>query len=126
MVLLQRAVHHFEQRRENQNRPRAALLHERRFARKAILVPLGGLLGQGRREEPSRRGIRNRSVAAHAADELRDIPRHPPQMGETEITLCGGVPFNHGEPLQTFLRIENRRRSFTAALREPEFLEISN
>jgi len=28
--------------------------------------------------------------------------------------------------LQTFLRIENRRRSFTAALREPEFLEISN
>lgn len=38
-------------------------------------------------------------------------------MGETEITLCGGVPFNHGEPLQTFLRIENRRRSFTAALR---------
>jgi hypothetical protein len=47
-------------------------------------------------------------------------------MGETEITLCGGVPFNHGEPLQTFLRIENRRRSFTAALREPEFLEISN
>ena len=59
-------------------------------------------------------------------NELRDIPRHPPQMGETEITLCGGVPFNHGEPLQTFLRIENRRRSFTAALREPEFLEISN
>jgi len=46
-------------------------------------------------------------------------------MGKTEITLCGGVPFNHGEPLQTFLRIENRRRSFTAALREPEFLEIS-
>lgn len=41
MVLLQRAFHHLGQRYEDQDRTCEALLHERHFARKSLLVPLG-------------------------------------------------------------------------------------
>ena len=75
VLLLQRTLHHVEQRHHAHRTP-YALSDEQPLARKGSLAPVGGPDAQRHGQQPVQRGVPLGALPAHAAHERRILHRH--------------------------------------------------
>ena len=86
VLLLQRTLHHVEQRHHAHRTP-YALSDEQPLARKGSLAPVGGPDAQRHGQQPFQRGVPLGALPAHAAHERRILHRHKAQMGDEKEVI---------------------------------------
>lgn len=86
VLLLQRTLHHVEQRHHAHRTP-YALSDEQPLARKGSLAPVGGPDAQRHGQQPVQRGVPLGALPAHAAHERRILHRHKAQMGDEKEVI---------------------------------------